>query len=563
MRAAKEWYKSSAMRHPLVALALAAVSLPTRAFAQSAPPAPVTPLTDAPAPAPSPPTPPPPARAHGPVDVSTLQELRDRGILSEPEYQLALRDIGESTGTAHAEEAGSLVLGKWVTTIYGFLEGDSIYDSTQSFTDLAGGTQVLRPSGQTAPPTATIPSQPSGGTQPVQPTQGYEGSHGQMLFGVRNSRLGLRLRTPGTENVHVSGMLEMDFMGNQPSGVSQASYFTNPTMRLRHAMFRVETPVVDVMVGQYWHLFGFMESYLPNSTEIQGLPGELYARAPQVRVSKTIRAGASRLEIAIAAVRPPSGSELPEGEAGIRYSLESWKGMHTAGATGTALVPASIAISADYRHFEIPEVAAVLPTAMVHKSAASVAADLLLPILPAREGKHDNALSLVAQAVYGNGIADLYSNNQTGVMFPFIPNTTGLQAYEAWPTNVDQGLVTYDLTTFALHPIQWTSVLGGLEYYLPGLGGKVWISGNVSHVVSSNSSQYARSNADIPNALEYFFPASQSQVRHGEDWWDANLFFDPINAVRVGLEFATFMDHYVDGYTATNYRAQASGFFIF
>jgi len=555
------------MRHPLVALALATLSLPlsTLAFAQSAPPAPAAPLMDAPPgqppapPAPPAVPPPPPRPAHGPVDVSTLQELRDRGILSEAEYQLALRDIGESTGTAHAEDAGSLVLGKWVTTVYGFLEGDSIYDSTQSFTDAAGGTQVLRPSGQTAAPVTAI----SGGAPPVQATQGYEGSHGQTLFSVRNSRLGLRLRTPGTETVHVSGLLEMDFLGNQPSGISQTSYFTSPTMRLRHAMFRVETPVVDVLVGQYWHLFGFMENYLPNTTEIQGLPGELYARAPQVRISKTIHAGSSRLEIAIAGVRPPSGSELPEGEAGIRYSLESWKGMHTAGATGTSLAPLSIAVSGDYRHFEIPEVAAVIPTAMVHKSAASVAGDIFLPILPAREGKHDNALSLIGQAVYGNGIADLYANNQTGIMFPFIPNTTGLQSYPTWPTNIDQGLVTYDLTQFALHPIQWTSVLGGLEYYLPGLGGKVWISGNVSHVQSSNSSQFARPNSDSPSATAYFYPANQSQVRHAEDWWDANLFFDPVTSVRVGLEFATFYDHYVDDFTAKNYRAQASGFFIF
>ena len=553
-----------------MALALAAVSVPlcTRAFAQTTPPAPVIPVTDAPPAAPPPPPAPPPAppplrSAHGPLDIATIQGLHERGILSDAEYQLALRDIGESTGTAHAEDASSLVLGKWVTTIYGFLEGDSIYDSTQSFTDLAGGAQVLRPSGQTAAPAATIPSQPSGGAQPLQPTQGYEGSHGQTLFSVRNSRLGLRLRTPGTENVHVSAMLEMDFLGNQPSGVSPSSYFTSPTMRIRHAMFRVETPIVDVMVGQYWHLFGFMERYLPNTTEIQGLPGELYARAPQVRISKTIKGGASRFEIAVAAVRPPSGSEIPEGEAGLRYSLESWKGMHTSGATGTAVVPASIAVSGDYRHFEIPEVAALLPTAMVHKSAASIAGNIFLPIVPAREGRHDNALSLIGQAVYGNGIADLYTNMQTGVMYPFIPNTTGLQAFEAWPTNLDQGLVSYDLTNYALHPIQWTTVLGGLEYYLPGLDGKVWISGNVSHVQSSNASQFARSNTDTPSALEYFFPANQSQVRKGEDWWDANLFFDPVTSVRVGLEFATFYDHYVDDFTAKNYRAQASGFFIF
>ena len=52
-------------------------------------------------------------------------------------------------------------------------------------------------------------------------------------------------------------------------------------MRIRHAMFRVETPVVDVLVGQYWHLFGWQDGYHPNTTEIQGVPGTaLLARAP-------------------------------------------------------------------------------------------------------------------------------------------------------------------------------------------------------------------------------------------------------------------------------------------
>jgi hypothetical protein len=557
------------MRPTLVALAMAAVTVPlsTPAFAQSATAPEVN--KDAPPPSPAPPPPPapppaPPARpAPRTVDVTTLDRLHDEGVLSQAEYELALKDIGVSTGQRHAGEANSLVVGKWATTLYGFLEGDSIYDSTQSFTDAAGNAQVLRPSGQMAPNASPLPGVQPNTVQPLQPTQGYLGSHGQTLFSVRNSRLGLRLHAPESETVHTSALLEMDFLGNQPSGISQASYFTNPTLRLRHAMFRVATPVVDVMVGQYWHLFGWMEGYLPNTTEIQGLPGQLYARAPQVRVSKTIRTSAMTLEMAVAAVRPPSLSELPEGEGGIRLALDKWTGMHTAGATGTSIVPASIAVTGDLREYEIPEAAAVVPTSMVHTRSAAAAADLMLPILPARADKRDNALTLVAQGVYGSGISDLYSGMSSGVMFPFVPNLSGTSP--AWPTNIDQGLVDYDINPggFALHPIQWTSFLAGLEYYLPGLDGKVWVSGNYSHIESKNTSQFARDDATLINPNDYFYPADQAQVRKGEDWWDANVFFDPINAVRVGLEFATFYDHYVDGYTAKNYRAQASGFFIF
>ncbi len=495
------------------------------------------------------------------MDVSTLERMHDAGILSPAEYASALRDIAASTGDARAAGAGTLVFGKWATTLYGFVEGDAIYDTTQSFADLAGNGQVLRPSGSMAPNVSATSGLQPGTTQPVQPTQGYLGSHGQLQFSVRNSRLGLQLHVPGTEAVRTSAIVEMDFLGNQPSGTSASSVFNNPTMRLRHAMFRMETPIVDLLVGQYWHLFGWQEAYMPNTTEIQGVPGQLYSRAAQLRIAKAFRGPRASFEMAIAALRPPALSEVPEAEAGVRVSLNHWTGMHTAGATGTSIVPASIAVTGNFRYFEIPEAAAVVPTAMVRTPAGSAAASLLLPVLPAREDRRGNALSIIAQGVYGNGIADLYSNMQSGVMFPFVPDVAGVSP--PWQANIDQGLVTYDLGEYALHPVQWTSGLVGLEYYLPGFDGRLWVSGNYSHMESNNSSQFARDNSMAPNPTAYFYLTSQAQVRSSEDWWDANVFFDPATSVRIGVEFAGFYDHYADGFTATNYRAQASGFFVF
>ncbi len=494
--------------------------------------------------------------------MTTLDRLRERGILSQSEYDLAVHDIGGSTGDRHAGDANSLVLGKWTTTLYGFIEGDAIYDTTQSFTDAAGNAPVLRPNGNMAPlqPTLSSVSQ-----QPVQATQGYLGSQGQTQFSVRNSRFGIRVRAPGTETVHASAMLEMDFLGNQPSGGSQASYFTSPTARIRHAMFRVETPVVDVLVGQTWQLFGWQGNYFPNTVEIQGVPGELYARSPQVRISKTLSGELFTFEGAIAAARPPAGSQIPEGEAGLRLAFNKWTGLHTAGATATSILPLSIGVSADYRKFEIAQASTHIPTAAVTTQSGSVAGDIFIPVIPASADRRGNSLSLTGEAVYGSGIADMYSGMNSGVLFPFIVNNTANQTTIAWPTNVDQGLVDYDINPggFALHPVQWTSLLVGAEYYLPGLDGRVWISGNYSHISSSNASQFARPDNSQPNPLAYFYLTTAAQVRQSEDWFDVNLFFDPLSSVRVGLEFADFMDHYVDGLTATNLRAQASGFFIF
>ncbi len=178
---------------------------------------------------------------------------------------------------------------KFATTLYGFVELDTMHDSTLSFTDLPGNGAVARP-----------------GT--------YNGSHGRTTFGVRNSRIGFRFKGPDSDNIKTSALAEMDFLGNQPLGapapggtppVSEAAFFNNPTFRVRHFMLKMETPIVDVMAGQYWELFGWQSYFHPNTVELQGVPGQIYSRTPQLRLSKIIKTDAVNVEVAIAALRPP------------------------------------------------------------------------------------------------------------------------------------------------------------------------------------------------------------------------------------------------------------------
>ena len=116
--------------------------------------------------------------------------------------------------------------------------------------------------------------------------------------------------------------------------------------------------------------------------------------------------------------------------------------------------------------------------------------------------------------------------------------------------DIDNGIVTYD-TAGGLHGIQWTTYLLGAQYYFPSLDGKLWLSGNYSHIESGNINLYA--------------PASGAAARltKAEDWFDVNLFGDPTPAVRLGLEYANFNTMYADGIHAINHRVQFSGFFLF
>jgi hypothetical protein len=54
-----------------------------------------------------------------PVELTTLRILRQKNVLTEEEYQSALKDLASTTG-ALASESPSVVVGKWATTLYGF-----------------------------------------------------------------------------------------------------------------------------------------------------------------------------------------------------------------------------------------------------------------------------------------------------------------------------------------------------------------------------------------------------------------------------------------------------------
>ncbi len=553
---------------PISLLAVSLLSsMSHAALAQTAVPAPVgppaaaPPLAPAPAPAPAaapppmvwtppppallPPPPPPPSDAT-PIELMSLKLMLQKGLISKAEFESALHDMQETSGQRTGSNE-SVVFGRWATTLYGFIEGDMILDTTRSLTEVPGGTLIAR-----------------GGSS--------NGANSRFTFGVRNTRLGIRMKAPEFDGIRTSAMLEADFLGNQP-GVqtgpypgtplpsnpytSEGAFFTNPTFRIRHANFKVETPVVDFMLGQYWQLFGWGSAYQPNSVEIQGLPGEIYARTPQLRISKTIKADPVTFEAAVAATRPVQrDSGMPDGQAGLRFSVDSWKGAQTTGSTGTQTAPLSIAVTGLLRRVEVNQFATSSKQTN-ELTMSALAVDGFVPIVPGTKEKKDNSFSVQGEFATGYGYADMFSSTNFGVGFltppgaGFATTPTSLSATYFSP-DIDPGIVAYDGAGH-LHGIQLTSYLFGAQYYLPGVDGKLWISGNYSHQESANSHDYAASSGKIDRTATLL----------AQDWFDVNLFVDPVPGVRVGLEYANTRDTYVDGIFAVNHRGQMSGFFIF
>ncbi len=350
-----------------------------------------------------------------PLELTTLRLLREKGVITQAEYDSAIQDVVESTGQ-HAPSEGTVVFGKWSTTLYGFAEADSIWDSTRSFNDLAGNAQVAR-------------------------SHSAAGDQARFTEGVRNSRIGFKMRAPEVGGVRTSAMLEMDFLGTQlpigslqPYQGTEAAYFTNPTFRVRHLNFKVETPVVDFLVGQYWQLFGWGSAFDPNTVEIQGVPGEVYARTPQVRISKTLKAHPITVDLAVAAVRPVQrDSGTPDGEAGLKIAVDSWTGVQTVGATGTQISPLSIGVSGLLRRVEVNSFTGK-PDNTTDRTLTAIVVDGFLPIVPGTKESKDNSFSFNGEFASGYGDADMYTSLTGGITFPTLPAPAMLAPGATAPT---------------------------------------------------------------------------------------------------------------------------------
>ncbi len=501
----------------LLALSQAAEPNSTSAAATEAP-KPAAPKAEAPAVA---------------IQLTTLDLLLKKGLISDSEYAQARRDMAELGDKAGS--ATTVVVGKFATTLYVFIEADMIHDDTRSFVDLAGNTTVASPTSEA-------------------------GSNPRTMFGVRNSRLGFRLSAPEVLGLRASAMLETDFLGNQPgtppltssgSSFKEGAYWNNPALRIRHAVMKIDSDSgFSLWVGQTWELVGFQSDFQPNSVEIQGLPGEIYSRTPQLRLVYDYKiSDVGTVEVAVAALRPPQAdAQLPDFQGGVRFTLDTLKGLQTIGATGTATKGASVGISGASRSFTLATSASKTNPQEKSLQGNVIAGDLMIPAIP--PSLHlPVALTLIGESSFGSGDADLFTNLSGGVGvgtpagYPACP-TTGVACYPAsYNPGIDPGLMAFNRSG---NPelVDWRSVLVGFQLYLPP-DYKLWVSANYSSMYSDNSIDFGASTL------------SQS-------WFvDANVFYDLTPSVRFGFEYARFTDNFNNATQAYNNRLQLSGFFIF
>ncbi len=420
---------------------------------------------------------------------------------------------------------------KTSVTLYGFIEADVIADSTRSYGDAIGPALVAR-------------------------SDRYAGRVGRTQFSMRNTRLGLAFESAMFEGVKTSAVFEGDFFGNQgePPSTTEAVYFDSPTFRLRHAYLKLENDYVDVLAGQTYDVFGWQNYFFPCSAEFLGLPNQLFSRNAQVRLSHTFgSSGPISVDIAAAAVRPAQrDSQVPDGQGGLRLSVNDWKGITTPGNVRTTALPLSIGVSGVVRQFKVDAFTPPPPQTSNHARGWGVSVDALIPVIPAKNGDdRGNRLTLTGSLVTGTGIADLVTANG-GATFTPLMNPAQDNPPFAYANDIDNGIVTFDYRG-VLHTINWRTFMVGLQYYLPPTG-RVFVALNYTQADSNNMNDlYLQGGAEIELL---------SRIANRSRYADANVFWDATPAVRLGASIQYTTVRYTDQ-EPHNVRAMGQALYVF
>ena len=128
-------------------------------------------------------------------------------------------------------------------------------------------------------------------TNPVLRNNDPNFQHGRLKFTANSTRFNLNFKGPKLWGAQVSGLIEIDFDANgnslcTPAAPTLAADTTQlGALRMRHAMFRLNWPETELLLGQYW---GFFSEFTPETANDSGCQfvGSATHRPPQIRVTQ-------------------------------------------------------------------------------------------------------------------------------------------------------------------------------------------------------------------------------------------------------------------------------------
>lgn len=175
-------------------------------------------------------------------------------------------------------------------------------------------------------------------TTPVFRNNDRDFHHGRLKFTANSTRFNLTIKGPKLWGATTTGFIEVDFDGqgntNFPNAGDTAIGGT-AAFRMRHAMFRLNWPETELLLGQYW---GYFSSFTPETAQDSGnqFTGSPTQRLPQIRLTQkflgtytaSMLVGAPSLTNALdtlnATTNPNAGesSESPQVQAMLSYEAD-------------------------------------------------------------------------------------------------------------------------------------------------------------------------------------------------------------------------------------------------
>ena len=398
-----------------------------------------------------------------------------------------------------------LLTDDWKLNFIGNIESALIYDNTSSFREPTINSPVARP-----------------GTQ--------LGDNGRTQLSLRPTRFAFILTPPNMEEVKQQSVLAFDFLGYNPSPSSTApansetAFYVNSSLRLVLANHSVEVQGWKFLAGLGGGLFGWVPLYFPTTMGILPVSGVVSSRTTQLSVYKMLSdRDTNKLQAGLSLSRPAqTDSQLPNIDAGLRYSFGRKKAGFNNVASSILLESANVALSGTHRKFKMDK----------NYYGTAMALNTMLPIIPSRDSETENTMILVTEFSTGRGYAEVFP----GASFN-LPHFSTL----------DPGFGGYDSAgNFKLTKLQTWSVQ--LQYHLPHEM-KSFVSVGYGHLKLKNG--------------EGLQPGTGFILYDRDKTFYSSLFYDITANIRLGLEYRLISTEYVDGVTAKNKRYQFTTMFKF
>jgi len=495
-----------------------------------------------------------PSRAEG-DDHRALQLLLDKGIITQQEYDQAVSE--EEREKQQEKQANGVAKNGLQIKIGGFAELDFIGDNTRSFEEIIGNRPVLR-------------------------SDTVAGANGRYTTSPRNSRLTFDVRAPERNGIKSQFYGSLDFLGNEPdigtSSVSELTVRTSPTARVFQMYFKVETPAVDVKVGQDWSRFGFMSEYSRGQVSVAATPANMFNRWVQASVSKRLKlTDTFSITPMFSVERPPQrDANLPSFVAGIQVAHHGLVAPYTGSSTGEiALKPLSLQISGVGRRLEANTGGPTTTTggpppvggqpnlnSQTYVTGWGASSSLFVPVLPSKNGELGNTAHVVMEGVTGAGIADFFNGLSWGVCNPvcgYSPTNSGFGGAAFGQTDIDAGLAAVSSRTGKFEAIRTTSMMVHGTYYLPD-DGKTWVGGGYGTIYSSNAGEMT---CTVSATFCGGATRTLQSIYTRDSTYYAYVFHDFTEQIRAAISTNWVKTTYADGAHAENRRIQVNFFYRF